>query len=238
METPRSAFRAGMRDQAPIILGMIPFGLIAGAAPVAAGMDPWLAIAMNVIVYAGAAQLAAVSLMAQHVPVPIVIATVLVVNLRFVMYSAALAPYFARLSTGKKWLYSYVITDHGFALLTAKMKPDAPIHAIDNYYRGVAVMMWMSWNTFAIIGALVGARVPASWSLDFTIPLVFLALVLPSLTSRAHWWAAGVASVMAVFTFSMPLKLGLITSALVGVAVGTWLDLRQDAIKKNPGSSG
>jgi 4-azaleucine resistance transporter AzlC len=210
---------------------MIPFGLIAGAAPVAAGMDPLLAIAMNIIIYAGAAQLAAVSLMAQHVPVPIVVATVLVVNLRFVMYSAALAPYFARLSTTKKWLYSYFITDHGFALLSTKLKPDAPVETIDHYFRGVGMTMWVAWNICAAIGAFVGSRVPASWSLDFTIPLVFLALVLPSLTTRAHWVAAAVASVASVFTFAMPLKLGLITSALMGVAVGSWLDARNERVK-------
>lgn len=238
MQTPlssaRAAFFSGVRDQAPIILGMIPFGMIAGAAPVAAGMDPWLAMFMNVIIYAGAAQLATVSLMAQHVPMPIVVATALVVNLRFVMYSAALAPYFAKLSASRKWLFSYLITDHGFALLTAKYKSDAAPELIEGYYGGVTCTMWLSWQMAAGLGVLLGAQVPPSWSLDFTIPLVFLALVLPSLTSRAHWCAAAAASVMAIFTQSMPLKLGLITAALVGVAVGTILDMRQE---KTPTSS-
>jgi 4-azaleucine resistance transporter AzlC len=224
----RAAFFSGVRDQAPIILGMLPFGMIAGAAPVASGMDPWLAMAMNIIIYAGAAQLAAISLMAQHVPMPIVVATALVVNLRFVMYSAALAPYFAKLSTSRKWLFSYLITDHGFALLTAKYKSDAAPELIEGYYGGVTCTMWISWQMAAALGVLVGAKVPPSWSLDFTIPLVFLALVLPSLTTRAHWCAAAAASVMAIFTQSMPLKLGLITAAVVGVAVGTILDMRQE----------
>ncbi len=227
-EAPSSAaFKSGARDQLPILVGMIPFGLIAGAAPVAAGMDPWLAVAMNLIIYAGASQLAAVSLMAQHVPVPIVIATVLVVNLRMVMYSAALAPYFAKFSTAKKWLYSHLIVDHGFALLTAKYKPDDPPELIEGYYRGVTFTMWGAWQCFAATGAFVGAAVPASWSLDFTIPLVFMALALPALTTRAHWLTASVAGAMAIFTFAIPFKLGLIVSALVGVAVGTLIELRQ-----------
>jgi 4-azaleucine resistance transporter AzlC len=237
MQTPRSphrasrtAFFAGVRDQAPIILGMIPFGMIAGAAPVASGMDPWLAMAMNVIIYAGAAQLATISLMAQHVPMPIVVATALVVNLRFVMYSAALAPYFAKLSTSRKWLFSYLITDHGFALLTAKYKSDDAPELIEGYYGGVTCTMWISWQIAAALGVLVGAQVPPGWSLDFTIPLVFLALVLPSLTTRAHWCAAAAASVMAIFTQSMPLKLGLITAAVVGITVGTILDMRQEKL--------
>jgi 4-azaleucine resistance transporter AzlC len=226
-----AAFRAGLRDQLPILIGMIPFGLIAGAAPVAAGMDPWLAIAMNVIIFAGASQLAAVSLMAQQVPVPIVIATVLVVNLRMVMYSAALAPYFAQFSTAKKWLYSHLIVDHGFALLTAKYKAGDPPDLIEGYYRGVTFTMWGAWQGCAAAGAFVGTAVPAGWALDFTIPLVFMALALPALTTRAHWLAAIVAGVTAILTFAMPLKLGLIVSALAGIVVGTVLEMRPDATK-------
>jgi predicted branched-subunit amino acid permease len=113
-------------------------------------------------------------------------------------------------------------------LLTTKLKPDAPQEVIDGYYRGLNYTMWCGWQICTITGALLGARVPASWSLDFTIPLVFLALVLPSLATRAHWTTAGVASVMAIFTHSMPLKLGLITSALAGVAIGTWLDMKSE----------
>jgi 4-azaleucine resistance transporter AzlC len=234
----RSAFFAGVRDQVPIIFGMLPFGMIAGAAPVASGMDPWLAMAMNVIIYAGAAQLAAISLMAQHVPMPIVVATALVVNLRFVMYSAALAPYFAKLSTPRKWLFSYLITDHGFALLTAKFKPDDAPELIDGYYGGVTFTMWTTWQMAVALGILLGTKVPPGWSLDFTIPLVFLALVMPSLVTRAHWCAAGAASVMAIFTQSMPLKLGLIAAAAVGIVVGTLLDARNEKLLVNGAHKG
>jgi predicted branched-subunit amino acid permease len=150
--------------------------------------------------------------------------------LRFVMYSAALAPYFAKFSAPRKWLFSYLITDHGFALLTAKFKPDDPPELIEGYYGGVTFTMWTTWQMAVGLGILLGTRVPPSWSLDFTIPLVFLALVMPSLTSRAHWCAAGAASMMAIFTQSMPLKLGLIAAAVAGIAAGTFLDMRQEKL--------
>jgi predicted branched-subunit amino acid permease len=172
------------------------------------------------------------------VPIPIVVATALVVNLRFVMYSAALAPYFAKFSTPRKWLFSYLITDHGFALLTAKYKPDAAPDLIEGYYGGVTFTMWTTWQLAVVLGILLGTKVPSSWSLDFTIPLVFLALVMPSLTSRAHWCAAGAASMMAIFTQSMPLKLGLIAAAVVGIVVGTLLDMRNEKLLLNGAHKG
>ena len=120
MQTPRSAFIAGLRDQVPFILGIIPFGLITGAAAISAGVDPWLSMAMSVIMFAGSAQLAAISLLAQHAPGGIVVLTVLVVNLRMMMYSAACAPYFRQTPRLRKWLFAYLLTDHVFAMLTTR----------------------------------------------------------------------------------------------------------------------
>jgi predicted branched-subunit amino acid permease len=209
---------------------MIPFAAIVGAASTAAGIDPWLALAMSIIIYAGASHLAAIGLMAQSAPMLIVVATVLVVNLRFVMYSARLAGYLRHLTPTKKWLYAYCLTDHLFALVTTRYKPDDAHEHIAAYYRAISIMTWGTWNTMVAVGIFAGTLIPKEWSLDFAIPLVFLALVFPALTTRTHWWTAGVASLAAFFTAAMPLKLGLITAAIVGVAVGTWLDARDNKL--------
>ncbi len=226
MQTPRSAFTDGMRDQVPFMLGNLPFGLITGAAAISAGVDPWLSMAMSVIMFAGAAQLAAISLMAQHAPGGIVVLTVLVVNLRMMMYSAAIAPYFRRTPRLRKWLFSYLLTDHAFALLTTKFdKQRVPEH-VDAYYFGATIAMWCCWQVSVAIGVFAGTLVPAKWSLDFAIPLVFLSLVLPALQTRSHWAAAIAAGVAAAFCTSMPLKLGLIAAAITGVLIGVLMERR------------
>ncbi len=228
MRTPRTAFFTGLRAQLPAVISLLPFGMITGAASTAAGMDPWLALGMSLIVYAGASQLAAIALMAQHTPLAIVVLTVLVVNLRMTMYSAALAAHFRESPTGRKWLISYLLTDHGFALMLAKFKPGSSEPHRDMYYLGAASIMWLSWQLMVAVGIFAGTLVPTNLSLDFAIPLVFLALLMPALQSRAHWSAAIIAATTAAFTTAMPLKLGLISAALVGVAVGTWLDARDE----------
>ena len=229
MQTSRLAFIRGLRDQVPFILGNIPFGMITGAAAVSAGADPLLAIAMSVIMFAGAAQLAAISLMAQHAPAGIVVLTVLVVNLRLMMYSAAVAPYFRHTPKLRKWLFAYLLTDHAFALLTTKFdKQHVPKH-VDAYYFGVTSAMWCIWQASVAVGVFAGTLVPAKWSLEFTIPLVFLALVLPALQTKSHWAAAIAASVAAAFCTSLPLKLGLITAAATGVLIGVWSERRSTA---------
>jgi 4-azaleucine resistance transporter AzlC len=222
MQTTRSAFIQGLRDQAPFILGNIPFGMITGAAAISAGVDPWLGMAMSVIVFAGAAQLAAISLMAQHAPGGIVVLTVLVVNLRMMMYSAAVAPYFRHTPRLHKWVFAYLLTDHAFAMLTTKFdKLRVPKH-VDAYYFGATSAMWCIWQASVAVGVFAGTLVPAKWSLDFAIPLVFLSLVLPALRTKSHWAAAIAASVAAAFCTSLPMKLGLIAAAFTGILIGVW----------------
>lgn len=212
------------------MVALLPFALITGATSTSAGMDPWLALGMSLIVYAGASQLAAISLLAQHAPAAIVVLTVLVVNLRMVMYSAALAPHFREVSNGRKWLISYLLTDHGFALVLRRFPPGSADRHRDMYYLGAAGLMWLAWQIMVAVGIFAGTLVPAQWSLDFAIPLVFLALVLPALHTRAHWTAAIIAATTAAFTTALPLKLGLITAALAGVMVGSWLDARTERV--------
>jgi predicted branched-subunit amino acid permease len=192
-------------------------------------MDPWLALAMSIIVYAGASQLAAIGLMVQSAPILIVLATVLVVNLRFVMYSAALAPFFRELPIGRRWIMSYALTDHLFALVNTRFSRDGTHRHVDAYFIGGAVPTWLMWNVMVAIGIFAGTLVPKEWSLDFAIPLVFLALVFPALQSRAHWVTAATAATAAYFTTPLPMKLGLIAAALTGVVVGSWLDYRDEA---------
>ncbi len=226
MQTPRSAFIQGLRDQSPLILGAIPFGVITGAASTSAGVDPWLGMAMSVIMFAGSAQLAAISLMAQQAPGVIIVLTVLVVNLRMMMYSAAVAPYFRHTPTIRKWLFAYLLTDHTFALLTTKLdRQQVPGH-FDAYYSGATSFMWLAWQVSMAVGIFAGTLVPAKWSLDFAIPLVFISLVLPALQTKSHWAAAIAASVAAAFCTSLPLKLGLIAAAITGVMIGVWSERR------------
>lgn len=220
MDSPRSAFLAGVRDQAPGVIGNIPFGLITGAAASAAGMDPVIAIAMSIIVFAGAAQLVAIQLISEGAPGAMIVLAALVVNLRMMMYSAAVAPFFSTLSLRWKFLVGYLLTDHAFALMTARFNPDDPNPHKRWYYLGAGTLMWIVWQIALAIGVFIGVQVPASWSLEFLIPLMFISLVAPALKTRPQLTAAFCAAVASVFTASLPLKSGLMVAAVAGVAGG------------------
>ncbi len=88
------------------------------------------------------------------------------------------------------------------------------------------------------IGISVGAAVPDSWSLDFALPLTFLALLVPVLTSRPAFAAAALGGLVAVIGFDWPYAIGLVVATVVGLAGGVAADraLGAPAAKRTDGA--
>lgn len=229
METPRkhTEFLAGVKAELPILLGVIPFGLIYGVSARSAGLPVQIAQSMSFIVFAGSAQFITVQLISAGVPAIIIILTVFIVNLRHALYSASLAPYLKRLPLFWQMLLAYLLTDEAYAVaITHYQKPTNVAHK-HWYFLGAGLALWSTWQMSTAIGVVLGAAVPASWSLDFTLPLTFIALVVPSLKERAGIIAAATAGVVALLASGLPLKLGLVVATFVGIAVGWYLDTRK-----------
>ena len=89
-------------------------------------------------------------------------------------------------------------------------------------FLGAALALWSSWQVSTAIGVFLGAQIPSSWSLDFTLALTFIAIVVPALKDRPSVLSAISASIVAVGTANLPYKLNLIIAAVVGIAIGLW----------------
>lgn len=218
---PAVAFAAGVRAIVPILFAMLPFGLAFGASAAGSGFSPLEALGMSVIVAAGAAQLAAVQLISAGASVAVVVLTVLVINLRFMLYSASLAPHFRPLPLGWKGLLSYHLTDQAYAATITRFD-EGETEEPDKrwYFLGTGLAIWTTWQVATMTGVLLGAQISEGWSLDFVLPLVFIALAVPAVKDRTTGAAALTAGVAAVFAAALPLNLGLIGASLVGVLGG------------------
>jgi 4-azaleucine resistance transporter AzlC len=219
--TGRRPFVAGFLSLAPILVGVFPFGLIAGIAAVDAGLGSIQAYAASPIVFAGASQLAMMDLIARDAAPIVIVATALVINARFVMYSAALAPAFRELGPIRKAYGAFVITDQSFAVSVVRFDQiDEPLGDRFAYFMGASLGLWGTWQISSLIGVVVGAELPAEWSLDFAIPLVFMALLFPAIKDRGTTIAAITAAAAAVALVSLPLNLGLLAAAGIGLLAG------------------
>jgi 4-azaleucine resistance transporter AzlC len=219
MPSARESFLAGARATAPVLVGIVPFGLVAGAAAVGVGLSGLQAVGLSAIVFAGASQLAAIDLLGQDAPLAVVVVTALVINLRMVMYSASIAPYFQGVATRWRAGLAYLLTDQAYALSVTRFGDDRPVRR-RWYYLGAAAPLWAVWQVCTVVGVVVGARVPESLPLSFAVPLTFLALLVPAITDRASGVAAAVGGAGAAVGVGLPLNLGLIAGALAGVLAG------------------
>jgi predicted branched-subunit amino acid permease len=226
MPTARSEFLAGVKALLPILLGVIPFGLISGIAVVQTHIPPASGLVMSLLIFSGAALIVALQLITSGAPALVVIFSALVINLRFMIYSASLAPLLKRLSVGRKSLLAYLLSDQAYAASIAHMSESSFPEVTWLHFLGSGLTMWLSWQTSVGIGMFVGARLPASWSLEFTIPLTFLALAVPAIKDRYMLAAAVVAGTSAVLAREAPFNSGLVVAALVGILVGMLFEQR------------
>ena len=210
---------AGVRDVSPLMLGIVPFALVAGIAAVDAGLGLAEAVGMSVIVFAGASQLAALDLLGSNAPLAVVVGTAVVINVRMVMYSASIAPYFAEYGRRLRAGLAYVLTDQAYALSVAEFEENSA-RSRWRYYLGAAASLWVVWQIGTVVGVVVGAGVPDAWGLTFAVPLVFLALLVPAMKDRPTTAAGVAAGAVAVVAAGLPLNLGLLVGAVTGIAVG------------------
>ncbi|WP_418285308.1 AzlC family ABC transporter permease [Halorubrum sp. DTA46] len=210
---------AGVRDVSPLMLGIVPFALVAGIAAVDAGLSLVEAVGMSVIVFAGASQLAALDLLGSNAPLAVVVGTAVIINVRMVMYSASIAPHFSRYARRTRATLAYFLTDQAYALSVAEFAENEA-RTRWRYYLGAAASLWLVWQVGTIAGVVLGAGVPDEWGLTFAVPLVFLALLVPAMKDRPTIGAGVAGGVVAVAAAGLPLNLGLLAGAVVGILAG------------------
>lgn len=222
-------FWAGVRAEIPLLIGVFPFGMIYGALALNAGLSRAAAQGMSSIVFAGSAQFITTQLIHESAPGFVIVLTIAVVNLRHILYSASLAPSLAALSTRWKVLLSYLLTDEAYAPTILHYEKEGITPYAHWFLLGAGSSLWINWQISTALGILLGTAIPESWSLDFALPLTFIAMLVPVLKDRPAIAAALSAGVVALIAFSLPYKLGLILAALVGILVGTLLEGRKSS---------
>jgi predicted branched-subunit amino acid permease len=226
MPFDRTLFAEGVRASLPVLLGVAPFGVITGVAMVASGIPPLAAMLMSILVFAGASMVASAQLLASSTPVLLVILTALIINLRFMMYSASLRLHFAHAPLRWRLLLGYLTADNVYGLMLQRFS-DRPGEAGKlEYFLGAGVSIWLAWQAAVLAGVVIGAGVPASWRLDFAAPLAFIAMTVPLLRDRAMVAAALAAGITVIAGHALPLKLSVLLAAAVGITAGMLFERR------------
>jgi predicted branched-subunit amino acid permease len=241
MNPKLAEFLAGCRDEAPLQLGVVPFGMIYGIGALAAGIPAWLAQLTSAVLFAGAAQLVVVQMLAAGAAALPIGATATLLNLRHMLYSASIAGHVRHLPRRWRLLLAYLLTDEAYAVAILRYQMPAanaadadPAPAADLrhwYFLGCGFTLWFTWQLSTAAGIVFGATIPPEWEIDFAVPLTFIALLTLLLRDRAGQAAALVAAVAVLAFASLPYQLGLPAAIVVGLGAGVWAARRTRATR-------
>ena len=213
-------FWSGVRQELPLIVGVAPFGLVYGVLGVASGLTELQTILLSSILFAGASQVVFVQLLANGVPSLIVGTSVSVVNLRHSLYSASVASYLRKLPRKWRVLLAYLLTDEAYAVSINRFQNGDPSPNQHYHLLGTGITLWASWQVSTVVGVYFGTTIPDGWSLDFVIPLTFIALVAPLLKGKPEIIACLSAGFVSIIAQPLPWKIWIIMAALTGIILG------------------
>lgn len=211
------ALRAGFTAGLPTLFGVGAWGMVVGVAMIKSGLTLAQACGMTLLVFGGSSQLAALPLIAAAAPVWVIFATALVVNLRFVIFSALMAPHFTFLPWPQRLLYGYVSGDMSVALFLQRYRDPAAVPGKFSYMQGLMIPNWCAWQIGSLAGIFLGNAVPTAWGLGFAGTLAILCVMIPLVANRAALCGVLVAGAVAIAAYGLPYKLGLLLAVLLGM---------------------
>ena len=224
-------FLAGCLDEAPLQLGVIPFGMLYGIGALAAGMPVWLAQLTSMLVFAGAAQLVIVQMLGAAAGALPIGLTAVLLNLRHMLYSASVAEHVRHLPRRWRVLLAYLLTDEAYAVAILRYaRPVGPGPDLRHwYFLGCGLTLWGCWQLSTALGIAFGARIPPEWDIDFAVPLTFIALLTLLVKERAGQAAALVAALAVLALAALPYRLGLVLAIVLGLLAGAAVARRGEA---------
>jgi branched chain amino acid efflux pump len=194
------------------------FGLSASKA----GFSVVEAMAMSTIVFAGAAQFAAVGYVASGLAWPAIVVLTALLNARHLLYSAALAPWLRDVPFARRAVMAHVLTDESFALAIGHFRR---VGRADErgYWMAAVGVEFIPWNLGTLAGVLLGAETPEPGRLgiDVVFPAAMIGLAVGLITGRRELVAAVAGAVVAVVVSLLSsLTIGIVAGGIIGPVVG------------------
>lgn len=227
----REQFWQGVKDCVPTLLGYLSIGFAAGVVQHTSGLSILEITLMSLLLYAGSGQFIAAGLIAASHPISAIVFTIFFVNLRHLLLSAAISPYFRHLSAWKNMIIGAQLTDETFGVAINKL----PRQQQANFYwmLGLNITAYLNWFVANIAGAYFGQWIPnpEAYGLDFALPAMFIGLLVLQMLSRKEYFVDILVALSAVFVVvavnflfsgSTSIIVGTILGATIGMVIERW----------------
>ena len=219
MNKKLSLFFKGMVDILPLLIPVIPFGIILGAIGIELGFTPLETFATSFIIFGGASQIIFLQLLSGGASSLIIITSTFVVNSRHLLYGASLSEYLNKLSLSWRILLSYLLTDQAYAVSNNYFKKNKNITLKHYYLLGSGFILWFIWQLFTVIGIFLGPIVPKELGLAYTIPLTFIALLVNYFRKLDHLVIILISGSLSVILYNAPFKSYIMLSSFSALII-------------------
>ena len=209
----------GFYDVSPLLLPVVPFGIIFGAIGIELGFGPYITYATSIIIFSGASQIVFFQLLSNGASSLIAITSSSVVSTRHLLYGAVVAQYLSKLSLMWKIFLSYLLTDQAFAVSHEFFKKNSNDEYKHYHLLGAGLTLWIVWQLTTVIGILLGSIVPEELGLSFTIPLTFLALLINYFRKIDHLIVIFLSGLSSILFYEAPLKSYIILSCVISLFI-------------------
>ncbi len=204
----------------PLCIAVVPWGILCGSLSIQVGLTPFQAQALSLFVFAGAAQLAAVSLIGALSPALPILSSTFVISSRHLLYSAVFHEKVKGLPLYKRIMFAFFLTDEMFAITNDYIEKNKQFNYL--YAVSSGIMFYVMWNMSTFIGIVAGSSVNnlEEYGLEFAIAATFIAIVIPSIKSKSILFSV-ITSGLSILTLGhMNFEYALITSSLLGMLIG------------------
>jgi|TARA_Y100000034_G_C6827747_1_gene373369 4-azaleucine resistance transporter AzlC len=214
----KNFFKASI-DVLPLLIPVVPFGIIFGAIGIELGFGPYVTYATSIIIFSGASQIVFFQLLSAGASSIVAITSSSVISTRHLLYGAVMNQYLSNLSIYWKIGLSYILTDQAFAVSNEYFKKNKKDKFKHYYLLGAGVTLWITWQITTVIGILLGSIVPEELGLTFAIPLTFLALLINYFRKIDHVIVIIASGVLSIIMYDAPFKSYIIFSSLISLLI-------------------
>ena len=216
-------FLKGIIDVSPLMIPVVPFGLIFGVLAVDVGFTPIETMCMSLIIFRGASQIVLLQLFSGGASSLVIISSVGAVNSRHLLYGAVVSEHLSDLKLIWKIIISYFLIDQAFARSNEYFKKNKDNNKYFHLVGGGA-SCWIIWQSTTFLGIILGAAIPEKLGLSFAIPLTFLALLIDDLRKFINIVVIIISGFVATFGYNIiPFKAYVIVAAFIGLISATIL---------------
>tara|TARA_S200000501_G_scaffold231039_1_gene216681 strand:- start:3442 stop:4134 length:693 start_codon:yes stop_codon:yes gene_type:complete len=229
MKTNFEVFLKGILDVSPLMIPVVPFGLIFGVLSIDIGFTPLETIGMSIIIFGGASQIILLQLFSGGASSLVIISSVGAVNSRHLLYGAVVSEHLSDLKLVWKIFISYFLVDQAFARSNEYFKKNnnsnKHLHLI-----GGGMTCWTIWQATTIMGIVLGSVIPEKLGLSFAVPLTFIALLVNDFRKFINVLVIITSALVATVGYNViPFKAYVIVAGISGLLIAVILT----KIKKN-----